>query len=361
MSSTNEIPQKMNGVQLVKYGPSKESLVYSEEIPVPKIKLDTQVLVRIKAAGINPIEPKIASGNMKLLTSSMSFPCIIGADFSGVIVSKGAKVKDFELGDEVYGSQQSPFGLDGTYAQYTVVDTNKASIAKKPKELSFEQAASAGIAVLTAYQGIIKHGQFTEKNINEKRNILIIGASGGVGSTSVLLSKAFNSENYVVGICSEKNVEYVKSLGADRVVDYKDKAGYEAFINEKNIAYDVIFDCVGGEAYFNQLDKLLKKDGVYSSAVGPVEHVGSESIGVSTAFSVVSKVIFKKLFAPHKYAIVTGLPQKEFGSKVAPLFEKFSNNLDFNQKNIIPLKEAAKAHELLLSHRTIGKIVLSVD
>ena len=116
------------------------------------------------------------------------------------------------------------------------------------------------------------------------------------------------------------------SLGADRVVDYKDKAGYEAFTNEKNIAYDVIFDCVGGEAYFNQLDKLLKKDGVYSSAVGPVEHGWSESIGVSTAFSVVSKVIFKKLFAPHKYAIVATLPD-------APIIKIFLFSLMFFSVN----------------------------
>jgi NADPH:quinone reductase-like Zn-dependent oxidoreductase len=360
MSSDN-IPQTMHGVQLVKYGPPKESLVYKQDIPVPKIKTGTQVLIRVKATGVNPIEPKIATGNMKFITFSMGFPCVIGADFSGIIVAKGDKVKDFDIGDEVYGSQPLPFNMDGTYAQYTLVNTVKAAIAKKPKNLTFEQAASAGIPVLTAYQGVFLNGQITEKTVDEKRNILIVGASGGVGSNSILLSKKINPDNYVVGICSGKNADYVTSLGADKVVNYRDEAEYNAFINDKDTKFDIVFDCVGGEKYYNDLDKLLKKNGVYSTAVGPIEHGGSEPIGLASAFTFATKLTYKKLFASHKYLSVTILPKDQFKTKVAPLFEDLLPRVILDDENIIPLKEVAKAHEALLSHRTVGKIVLVVD
>ena len=357
--SSPQTPKTMHGVQLVKYGTPAESLVYSEQVPVPKLTSDTQVLIRIKATGINPIEAKIASGNMKFLKVLISLPCVLGADYSGIVAAKGSKVTEFEIGDEVFGSQTHPIGGKGTYAQYTVIDINDASIAKKPANLSFEQAASAGIAVLTAYQGVVLNGRITEATKNIKRNILIIGASGGVGSYSIQVAKSINPENTVIGICSEKNVDYVKSLGADRVINYRDKEEYEEFLRE-DIQFDVVFDCVGGDAYYSKLDKKLKKKGVYSSAVGPVEHAGSESIGVTTAISFVSNLVYKKLFAPHPYVTVSGLPHKEFRSKIAPLFnDKLEGTV--SPENIYPLRDIVKAYEAIWSHRTVGKIVLTVE
>lgn len=361
MTSTNDIPKTMHAAQLVKYGPPNECFKYNEDVPVPQIKCQSQVLVRVKAAGVNPIDAKIASGNMKFATFTMSLPAVIGADFSGIIVAKGNKVTDFEVGDEVFGTQSLPFKMDGSYAQYTLIDTAKASIAKKPKDLSFEQAATAGIAALTAYQGILKFGSITEANANEKRNILIVGASGGVGSFSVQIAKAVNPANLVVGICSEKNADYVRSLGADRVINYRDAKAFDEFLNE-NIPFDVVMDCVGGEDYYNKLDKLLKKDGVYSTAVGPLEHAGSNSIGISAMLTIGCKVAYKKLFAPHKYLPITHLPHEDFREKVAPFFQqgKMHGTIQ-DDSNIVPLREIARAHDLQNSHRTVGKIVISID
>ncbi|KAI9472250.1 MAG: chaperonin 10-like protein [Benjaminiella poitrasii] len=349
----------MHGLQLVKYGSPKESLAYKEDLPIPKIKTPNQVLVSVKAAGVNPIEAKVASGNIKIATFTMPLPSIIGADFAGVIEEKGDAVTEFEIGDEVFGSLQAPFGLEGTYAQYTVVDITKASIAKKPKHVSFEQAASAGIAVLTAYQGIIKNGRGIESNPHEKRKILITAASGGVGSYGVQLAKAIYSDNIVVGICSGKNAEFVKSLGADQVIDYKDEAAYKSFITEEKNSFDVILDCVGGEDYYNQLDPLLKKDGVYSTAVGPIEHAGSNHVGLSSITTLISKIGYKKLFAPHTYAVITTIPYVEFKDKIAPLFE--SKAIHGMTHEEIPLSEGHKAHEKLFTHHTVGKIILKID
>lgn len=353
-----DIPTVMKGVQLVKYGSPKESLEYSEDIPVPKLSKGSQVLVQIKAAGVNPVEAKATSGNMKIATFAMKLPTILGADFAGIVVAKGDKVTDFEVGDEVFGSQPMPFMIEGTYAEYTVVDTLKASIAKKPVNISFEQAASAGIAFITAYQGIVNNGKITEKSINQKRNVIVIGASGGVGSYAIQIAKVINPENHVVGICSTANIEFVKSLGADQVIDYKDQASYQEFLKTTD-KFDIVFDCVGGDYYYHQLDPLLTKQGVYSTAVGPVESIGSTFVGLGVVGTVVGKVAYKKLFGSHTYAMITGLPHKEFREKIAPLFTKDKvRGTVYKEENKLPIKNAAEAFEKLNSHRTVGKIVL---
>ncbi|KAG2200764.1 hypothetical protein INT47_002808 [Mucor saturninus] len=355
-----KVPETMHSIQLVKFGPPKEAMFFNEQTPVPQIKTDSQVLVRIKAAGINPIDAKLASGNLKIGTRFMTLPTIPGADFSGVIVAKGAKVDGFEIGDHVFGSKPVLFGGEGVFAQYGVIDTKVAAIAKKPDHLSFEQAASAGIPVITAYDGIIKNGHINENNKQKKRNILIIGASGGVGSYGVQLAKAINQENTVIGICSEKNIAFVKSLGADRVIDYKNKDAYKSFINEK-IPFDIIFDCVGGDEYYSQLDPLLVEHGVYSTAVGPVEYAGSSQVNISTVATVLKSVLYKKLFSAHSYIVVTALSLTDFKLKVVPFFD--DNQIKgtvWSEENIFPLKDVCIAFEKISSHRTVGKIVLSI-
>lgn len=353
--------ETMHALQLVKYGSPKEAFSYNEQAPKPTIKSKNQVLVRIKAAGVNPVEAKLSSGNMNLALATMKLPIVLGADFSGIIEEVGSAVKDFQVGDEVFGLLQLPMFLEGTFAQYTVVDTIKASIAKKPANLSFEQAASAGIAAITAYQGIIKNGKIF-KNPSLHRKILIVGASGGVGSYGVQFGKAINKENTIVGICSGSNIEYVESLGADRIVDYKDQAAYDAFITEEKGTFDVVFDCVGGEEYFNQLDPLLKKGGVYSTAVGPIAHGGSEYVGITQVASIAAKLVYKKLFGCHGYYFIHSLPHAEFRDKIAPFFESGDvHGAITDDNNIVPLKEGVRAFEKLHTHRTIGKIVLQMD
>lgn len=359
MSTANKT---MHGLQLVKLSTNpQESLIYNESIPVPQINNPHEVLVRIRAAGVNPAEAKAASGNVRIANAIITLPCVLGGDFAGIIESIGTNVTDFAVGDEVFGHLPIPLGPKGTYAQYTVIDLKKHAIAKKPAHLSFEQAASAGIAAVTAYQGIVKHGAI-HKRSNQQRKILIAGASGGVGSYGIQISKAIHSENQVTAICSGKNVAYVKSLGADRVIDYKNEDSYHRFIKEERGSFDIVFDCVGGEKYYDELDPLLKKGGVYSTAVGPVEHVGSVHIGILALAAVGAKIFYKKMFAAHRYAMVTSLPFAEFRTEIAPLFEskKIYGVLD-GQENVIPLKEGYKAHEKLMSHRTVGKIVLKID
>lgn len=365
MSSAQDfnIPATMQGVQLIKYGLPSDSLSYNKEITVPKIKNPNQVLIRVKAAGMNPAEVKASSGNIRLGTFMMSFPCVIGGDFAGIIMAKGDNVSDFQIGDEVYGTQPLPFGMDGTYSQYTVVDITKSAISIKPNDLSFEHAASAGIAVLTAYEGIVNNCFIRDDDVHEIRKIIVIGASGGVGSFAVQIAKAVCSGNTVIGICSDKNTEFVKSLGADQVIDYKNKEAYNLFIETTGKgSVDIIFDCVGGDEYFNSLEPLLKENGVYSSAVGPIDHIGSSYIGITTAFSMLSKVIYKKLFAKHRYSMVSGIPFSQLKTKITPLFESKKIRAPiYDLHSVYKLESVIQAHEKIISHRTVGKLVISVD
>ncbi|KAI8377013.1 chaperonin 10-like protein [Blakeslea trispora] len=347
----------MKGVQLVKFAAGKDGLLYSEDLPKPSIKSSSEVLVRVKAAGTNPVEAKLAAGNIVRMV--IKIPGIIGGDFAGIIEETGTDVTEFKAGDEVFGSLSFPMGPNGTYAEYVVVDINKCSIAKKPSHISFEQASSAGIAALTAYQGVVKDSPVSE----QKRKVLIVGASGGVGSFGVQIAKASHAENTVVAICSGKNAELVKSLGADVVIDYTDHAAYEAFLEKEKGSFDHIFDCVGGDAYFKKLDPLLKKSGVFSTAVGPIEHIGSENVGLFSIASALSSVARIKLFSPHAYKWIMQLPHNAFRTEIAPLFEtKAVRGMVVDEKeNIFPIQDAYKAHEKLMSHRTVGKIVLRVD
>jgi NADPH:quinone reductase-like Zn-dependent oxidoreductase len=350
------IPETMKAVEIVKYGPAKEALVYTEDRAVPKMKKPTDVLIKVVAAGINPVEAKARAGNMGFATSFIvPLPSVLGADFSGVIVSKGVKVTEFEVGDEVFGSLHFPFGLEGTYAQYAICDTSKASIAKKPSNITHEEAASGGIAVVTAYQGIVRNGNIDVNDTSKKRKILVIGASGGVGSYGVQVAKAVGAET--VAICSGRNAEFVKSLGADRVVDYTQAGSIDALVKEEADTYDLIFDCVGGEEYYKQLSPLIKKKGVFSTAVGPIEHIGSNAVKVTEVVSIGGKLAYRTLFGCHSYKMILHLPHSYF-KEIAALFE--SGKVRGTSKSVYPLKDTADAHDQLMTHRTVGKIVLSI-
>ncbi|KAI8364426.1 chaperonin 10-like protein [Blakeslea trispora] len=324
----------MRALELTRYGSPLECFAYNENVLKPSLQSPYQILIRVKAAGTNPVDTKIASGHFSLFPS---LPNIMGADFAGIVEQKGDQVEGFEKGDAVFGSLHMPFSECGSYAEYTVVNILHDSIAKKPPHLSFEQAASAGIAVLTAYQGIVNHQPQTTC-----RQILVVGASGGVGAYAVQLAKALN--NTVIGICSGKNVPFVQQMGADLVVDYMDQRAFDDFRQTYQGQLDLVFDCVGGNRYHELLDPLLNDQGLYSSAVIEANHA-----------------LTKPSFARHPYAIVLSLPHQDFRTRIAPLFESGQlSGMVQDQENIIPLREGHKAHLKLVTHRTVGKIVLQI-
>ncbi|XP_052192018.1 2-methylene-furan-3-one reductase-like isoform X2 [Diospyros lotus] len=209
------------------YG-SKEVLKLGDfPLPVPH---ENQLVVQVQAAALNPIDYKMR----KQPIIPIEFPVIPGCDMAGVVVAKGDGVSKFEIGDKVYGNIQD-FNAEGklkrlgTLAEFTLVE--ETLVAMKPENISFEEAASLPLAVQTAIEG------FKTAGFKAGQTVFIVGGAGGVGTLVVQLAKQLYGASQVVATTSTPKVEFVKSLGADKVVDYT-KTGYEE-VQEK---YDLLYD-----------------------------------------------------------------------------------------------------------------------
>jgi NADPH:quinone reductase-like Zn-dependent oxidoreductase len=232
----------MKAVFINQYG-STQVLQYGS-IETPSINRD-QLLVKVYASSVNPVDWKIRVGQLQFLTG-YKFPMVLGFDVSGEVVAVGESVTRFQTGDKVYAYLDSLPG--GAYAEYAVVSERVACF--KPENMSYEQAAAVPLAATTALQALRDLGQ-----ILPGHKVLINGASGGVGSFAVQIAKALKAE--VTAVCSTQNVELVKSLGGDRVIDYT----VQDFTKDTSF-YDIIFDAVGKES-FSGCQNILKPNGVY--------------------------------------------------------------------------------------------------
>ena len=216
---------------------------------LPELR-EGEVLVKIKAAGVNPVDAVITNGYYKDMMPH-SFPVIPGWDLAGTVEERGHAARRFEPGEEVYSYARRPEVKWGTFAEYIVIP--ESYLARKPANLSWEEAAAIPLAGLTAYQALYVAG-----NLQQGQRLLILGASGGVGSFAIQLAKARGAE--VIGVASRKNHEYMKSLGAAHGIDYKEqeigRAAKEIFPE----GVDLIFDCTSGESLQQSL-KSLKSSG----------------------------------------------------------------------------------------------------
>ena len=214
------------------------------EIDVPRLG-DDEVLVRVHAAGVDRGVWHLMTGlpyPIRLAGYGFRAPKnpVLGSDVAGVVEAVGKAVSGFQLGDEVFGVAK------GSYAEYAVIPADK--LAPKPTTLSFEEAAAVPTSACTALQGLRDKG-----NVQPGQDVLIIGASGGVGTYAVQLAKAFGAQ--VTGVCSTSKVDLVRSIGADHVIDYKTAD----FADGQDI-YDLILD-IGGNAALSRLRRPLRNDG----------------------------------------------------------------------------------------------------
>ena len=232
----------MKAVFTNQYG-STQVLQYGD-IETPSINRD-QLLVKVYASSVNPVDWKIRAGQLQFLTG-YKFPMVLGFDVSGEVVAVGESVTRFQTGDKVYAYLDSLPG--GAYAEYAAVSEGVACF--KPDNMSYEQAAAVPLAATTALQALRDLGQ-----ILPGHKVLINGASGGVGSFAVQIAKALKAE--VTAVCSTQNVELVKSLGGDCVIDYT----VQDFTKDTSV-YDIIFDAVGKQS-FSGCQNILKPNGVY--------------------------------------------------------------------------------------------------
>src|SRR5438105_11138426 len=218
-----------------RYGPPEVVQIAEVEKPVPK---DDEVLIKVRAASVNPLdwrlmkgEPRVIRLMAKLLKMGGGRP---GVDVAGEVEAVGSNVTQFKPGDKVFG------GCRGACAEYACTAASKVVI--KPDKVTFEQAASVQVAGLTALQGLRDKGK-----IFAGSKVLINGAAGGVGTFAVQIAKTFDA--HVTGVCSTRNVDLVRSIGADEVVDYTQSDFTKHNFSGSNERYDLILECIGNHSF----------------------------------------------------------------------------------------------------------------
>jgi NADPH:quinone reductase-like Zn-dependent oxidoreductase len=296
-----------------------ETLVY-EDAPRPT-PLTNEVLIRVRAASVNPVDWKIRDGYGKEIFNHQ-MPLILGWDVAGTIEAVGPEVDKFKLGDPVYG--YTSLLRDGAYAEFIVA--KQEEIAVKPASLDFVEAAAVPVAALTAWQAM-----FDTANLEENQKVLIHAASGGVGSIAVQLAKAKGV--YVIGTSSARNAEFVRELGVDEFIDYQ-ATQFETVVHD----VDVVLDTIGGDTQVRSFG-VLRKDGFLVSIVEPPSEQLAAQHGVRSK-------------------MVGVLPNGTQLSEIAALID--SGKVKPFVETVLPLSEARQAHEMSKSGRTRGKIVLQV-
>ncbi|MEX2573127.1 MAG: NADP-dependent oxidoreductase [Balneolaceae bacterium] len=230
-------------------------------VELPEVQ-EGEVLVRIEAAGVNPVDAAVLQGYMEGRLPH-DFPIIPGWDMSGVVQKRGFGARRFDAGDEVYAYARRPVVKWGTFAEYTVIPENYLSL--KPQTVSHTEAGGIPLVGLTAYQSLYEAG-----GLQEGWTVLILGASGGVGSFGIQLARAKGAE--VTGVASRKNHGFMKELGTAEAVDYQDTDIGEAVRKLYPGGVDLIFDCSGGETLQQSLP-ALKKGGKLVSLLEQGENI----------------------------------------------------------------------------------------
>ncbi|HEX2971235.1 MAG TPA: NADP-dependent oxidoreductase [Tepidisphaeraceae bacterium] len=244
----------MKAVRIHRYG-GPEVLI-CENAPIPSIS-DDEALVRVHAAGVNPVDWKIREGYLQSMLT-YSFPLVIGWDLSGVVDRVGSRVTHLKPGDAVYS--RPDIARDGAYAQYIAVRASE--LAHKPASLDDVHAAAVPLAALTAWQSL-----FDAASLSPGQTVLIHAAAGGVGSFAVQLAKWKGAR--VIGTASARNAEFLHNLGADQVIDYTIEH-FDAVLHD----VDVVFDTIGNETQRRSW-RVLKPGGVLVSIISPPTARGS--------------------------------------------------------------------------------------
>ncbi|OCX61729.1 NADPH:quinone reductase [Thioclava sp. SK-1] len=296
------------------YGPKSVVHLSEAERPVPRAG---EVLVRVLAAGVNPVDWKIRSGAGARM--GMTLPIRLGSEYVGIVEQTGEGVTNFSAGDEVFGMVKT-----GAFSEYLTVPA--VDIARKPEGLGLKEAAALPLAGTTAWQAMVD-----EAGLVEGQRLLITGASGGVGTLAVQLAKAAGA--HVTALCSTRNIDLVRGLGADEVVDYT-ACRFEDFVHDM----DVVFDTVGAET-FQRAFATLRRGGVMVTVVAFPEGDEAARYGVTV----------KRSFTASNAETLGRIGALAEAGKLVPRIER-----------TFGLSEVKDALELSENGRARGKIVLTM-
>ncbi len=305
----------MKAIRIHQYGGPEVLAQVEMQSPAPG---HDEVLIKVHAAAVNPIDWKMRAGYVKEVFP-LTFPATLGWDVSGTVEETGDQVTQFKRGDEVYALVKG-----GGYAEYVVAQA--AVVAKKPRTVDHIHAAAVPVSGLTAWQALFEVAQ-----LRAGQKVLIHAAAGGVGNFAVQLAKARGA--YVIGTASSKNQAFLGDLGVDHAVDYQ-KTRFEDAEHD----VDVVLDTVGGETQERSF-KVLKKGGILVSLVQPPSQESATKYGVRALF-----------YGGHASSFdLVEIAKLIDADKLKPVVE-----------TILPLAEARRAHELSETGHARGKIVLKV-
>jgi NADPH:quinone reductase-like Zn-dependent oxidoreductase len=307
----------MKAIRIYEYG-GRETLRY-EDAPIPEPKAG-ELLVRVKAAAVNPVDVWVREGRLKGLLKH-ELPLIPGWDASGVIEAVGEGVSKFDVGDAVFARLGT--ARQGTYAEYAVIHEGEAAF--KPQTLDHIRAAAVPLAALTAWQALFEAGK-----LSEGQTVLIHGAAGGVGHFAVQFAKSAGAR--VLATASAGNQEFVSRLGADEVIDY----GADRF-EEAADGVDVVLDAVGGETQERSFEVLRERGRLISIVSEPSQDLAE------------SKNVHAQLLVAR--------PDGELLARICKMLDR--GEVSPTVEVVLPLAEAQRAHELIESGHTRGKIVLN--
>jgi NADPH:quinone reductase-like Zn-dependent oxidoreductase len=317
----------MKAVRINEFGGPEVMKIENIARPVPALD---EVLVEVYASGVNPVDWVIRSGENESLRSFLKLPMTLGWDAAGIIIETGSEVTSLKAGDHVYGVPNFPG--DGSYAEYCV---GKASqFALKPQSLNFTQAAGVPLAALTAWTGMFAYG-----NLRPGQRILIQGASGGVGSFAVQFAKAKGA--YVIGMASTDNLEYVKQLGADEVIDYRTQQFEELLHN-----IDVVLEASPTRNNSERVKavKVLKQGGIF--------------VSVNTDFPFNKELTEAANAKKVNVALAANQPRQEWLAEMAELIDTDKVKVLINK--VFPLEQVANAHRASETWHVRGRLILDI-
>ncbi len=325
----------MKAITHCEYGGPEVLKVEEIEKPVPN---DNQVLVKVRAASLNPLDLTIRGPLLLRPLFGLRKPkdTRLGVDYSGTVEAVGKNVSNFKPGDEIFG------GKNGAIAEYVCVLADRA-VVLKPANMTFEQAASVPVAAITALQGLRDRG-----HIQSGQKVLINGASGGVGTFAVQIAKSFGTE--VTGVCSTRNVDLVQSIGADHVIDYTKED-----FTKTDQRYDLIYDLVGNHS-FSERRRILGPNGICVMAgiggAGWHEGFATRLLGELNGY-------LRSRFVSQKFIAYIAQFNKADMSVLADLLQsgKMTPVIDKTYK----LNETADALRYLETGHARGKVVISLE
>nr|AFK35341.1 unknown [Medicago truncatula] len=323
----------MQALQYSSYGGGVSGLKHAEvPVPIPKTN---EVLLKLEATSINPIDWKIQSGALRAIFLPRKFPHIPCTDVAGEVVEVGPQVKDFKSGDKVIAKLTHQYG--GGLAEFAVA--SESLTATRPPEVSAAEAAGLPIAGLTARDALTEIGGIKLDGTGEQKNVLVTAASGGVGSFAVQLAKLGN--NHVTATCGARNIDFVKSLGADEVLDYKTPEG-TSLKSPSGKKYDAVIHCTTGIPWSTFDPNLSEKGVVVDLTPGPSSML---------TFALKKLTFLKKRLVPFVVTV-----KREGLEPLAQLVKdgKLKTIFDFK----FPLSKAEDAWAKSIDGHATGKIII---